>query len=471
METYDVAVLGGGPGGYVAGLRASQRGAKVCCVEAGRLGGACLNVGCIPTKVMLRASQLFAEMGRCEEFGFAVSGLRVDGASFMQRVERTVTGLGKGLEFLLKARKVDVVRGRGRLVARDTLAVDMGGETQQITAKSIIVATGSRPVRPGFVDWDSPRVWTTDEASTAKALPDSVLIIGGGIIGCEFATAYSELGIPTTIVEMLDRLVSNLDEDAAKVIYRSLKRRGVKILTGVEVVAMTANDSGVLAKLSGGETIEASCALVAVGRVPNIENIGLEETGVELTDGIIEVDDHCRTNVEGIYAVGDVAEKRQYAHLASRMGIIAADNATGHDHCDDRRVVPACVYTHPEVATLGLSEAEARSGHNDVRIGQFPYQASGMAHAYGEKEGLVKIIGDAGDGKILGAVVIGQHATDVIAELAAAMRNSLTIDQLAETIHAHPTFAEAIAEAADDWLGLPLHTVGTARRATLSTEQ
>ncbi len=462
MPDYDVAVIGGGPGGYVAALRAALREAKVCLVEKGLLGGCCLNVGCIPTKAMLHASEVFRHIGRASEYGFEAGEASVDGAAFMARMEKVVKPLRDGVGMLLKARKVDVLRGTGRLKAADTVVVETDDGEETVSAASVIVATGSRPARPGFIPWDSGRVMTTDEATTAERLPESILIVGGGVIGCEFATVYSELGIRTTVVEMLDRLVSVIDEDAAKAIHASLKKRKTDVRTGAKIVEMGADEDGVVARLEGGDELEADAALIAVGRVPNVEDIGLEDLGVEMDERTIKVDERCRTSVDGVYAIGDCAERRQYAHLASRMGIVAADNATGHDTVDKRAVVPVGVYTHPEIATVGLSEAEARDQRGDdaVRVARFPYQASGMARAYGDTEGGVKLIADAEMGEVLGAVVIGQHATDVIQEIACAMRNELTVEELAITIHPHPTFVEGVGEAAEAWIGLPVHTKG-----------
>ena len=460
MPTYDVAVLGGGPGGYVAALRAVKRGAKTCCIEANRIGGVCLNVGCIPTKAMLHAGEVFKHIARAGEYGFVVGGKpSVDGAAYMKRVADVVGFITKSVEKLLKARQVDILRGRGRLTARDTITVETDAGPQEVKAKSIILATGSRPARPAFLPFDSGRVWTTDEATTATVLPESVIIVGGGVIGCEFATVYSELGIPTTVVEMLDRLAANVDEDAAKAITKSLQARGVTIKIGAKITAMKATDAGIVARLESGEELSASHALAAVGRPPNVENIGLEAVGVKLDGKVIKVDDRCRTNVEGIYAVGDCAETRQYAHLASRMGIVAADNATGHPARDPRTVVPVGIYTHPEVAAVGLSEVEAVKAGRKVRAAKFFYLGSGMARAYGDTEGEVKLIADADLGEILGAVVIGQHATDVIQEIALAMRHELTVEELAATIHPHPTFVEGVLEAAEAWLGVPIHAV------------
>ena len=455
---YDVAVLGSGPGGYVAALRAALRGAKVCCIEQGDLGGTCLNVGCIPTKTMLHASELFWNIRKAESFGFKVGDPQVDETAYLKRVGMVTAGLRKGVEYLLKNRKVDVIRGRGCLRAKDTIMVETQNGSEEVKAKAIILAPGSRPVRPGFLPWDCDRLITTNEATTAETLPKSILILGGGVIGCEFATVYGELGIETTIVEMLDTLVANLDKDVSKAITRSLEKRKVKVLVGSKVTGMKAGENSVTAELEDGKTIEAETVLVAIGRQPNTENIGLEDVGVKVENRLIVVDDRCQTNIEGVYAIGDAAEVRQYAHLASRMGVIAADNATGHPASDNRDVVPTGVYTHPEVATVGLSEQQAREKEQNVKVASFPYKASGMAQAYSETEGLVKIIAEEEMGSILGAVVIGPHATDVIQEVTVAMKNELTVEELAETIHAHPTFVEAVGEAAEIWLGMPIHS-------------
>jgi dihydrolipoamide dehydrogenase len=502
---YDIAVLGAGPGGYVAALRAAQRGARVCLVEAGPVGGTCLNVGCIPTKAMLHASELAWHMRTAAEFGLVSAAPVVDGAAFFGRVNKVIASLNRGVEYLLKTRKVDLVRGRGRLTAADTIEVleapciargsltadppampgALNSVPRTVRARSIIIATGSRPARPPFLPWDSGCVMTTDEAIRAAALPKSLIILGGGVIGCEFATMYAELGIPTTVVEMLPSLVANLDADIVKAVTASLKKRGVNIIVGASITSASAieGDSGarnIRAELAGGQVLEASYLLAAVGRAPNTADIGLEQLGVTMDGKVIRVDDHCRTSVPNIYAIGDVAETRQYAHLASRMGLVAADNAAGKDARDDRTVVPAGMYTHPEVAIVGLSEkqavaqppsavsgnvagitAEGPDVHRDatkaaVRIVSFPQMALGMARAYGQTEGFVKIIAQA-DGKVLGGAIVGAHATDTIHLVAAAIRHGQTVADLAELIHAHPTFAEGVGEAAELWLGLPVH--------------
>jgi len=458
VKAFDVAVVGGGPGGYVAALRAALRGAKTALVERDRLGGTCLNVGCIPTKAMLHASALAHEVGRAAEFGLSAERPTVDGPAFMKRVAGVVDGLRKGVEALLKKRGVTVIRGTARLADRHTLTVETPEGAETVGAGAVILATGSRPARPGFAPWDSDRVWTTDEATTAADLPSSVLVVGGGVIGCEFATAYAELGIPTTVVEMLDRLVPTMDPDLAKVVLGSLKQRRVTVLTGARIVEMKAGRKAVEAVLEDGKRLEADRALVAVGRVPNVENLGLEEVGVALDGRVIRVDRTCRTSVEGIWAVGDCAATLQYAHLASRMGVVAADQATGHGETVMPKVVPQVVYTHPEIASVGLTEAEAREAGREVRVARFPLTALGMARAWGERTGEVKLVAEADDGEVLGASVVGPHASDLVMELALAIEAELTVEEVAAVIHPHPTFAEAVAEAAELWLGLPLHT-------------
>lgn len=464
QTNYNVAILGAGPGGYVAALRAAQRGARVCLVEAGPVGGTCLNVGCIPTKAILHASELAWHMRSAAEFGLVSVAPVVDSPAFFGRVNKVVASLNRGVEYLLKTRKVDLVRGRGRLTAADTLAVETPEGPREIKARSIIIATGSRPARPAFLPWDSGCVMTTDEAVRAAALPQSVIILGGGVIGCEFATMYAELGIPTTVVEMLPSLVANLDADIVKAVTASLKKRGVNIIVGASIASASAveGDSGargIRAQLAGGQVLEASHLLAAVGRPPNTVDIGLEQLSVAMDGKVIRVDDHCRTSVPNIYAIGDVAETRQYAHMASRMGLIAADNAAGKDARDDRTVVPAGMYTHPEVAIVGLSEKRAREQNPEVKAVSFPQMGLGMARAYGQTEGFVKIIAQP-DGKVLGGAIVGAHATDTIHLIAAAIRHGRSVADMAELIHAHPTFAEGVGEAAELWLGLPVHVPG-----------
>ncbi len=456
---YDVAIIGSGPGGYVAALRAALQGAKTCIIEKEHIGGTCLNVGCIPTKTMLHAGETAWHIRHAKELGLSAGELTVDDKAFMKRTARVVSTLRAGVNGLLKKRQVDIIKGFGRLSNPNTITVDTDGKQTTVQARSIIIATGSQPVRPGFLPWENPCLMTTDEATSATTLPKDIIILGGGVIGCEFATVYSELGIPTTLVEMLDSVVANMDDDIIKAITASLKKRGVNLHTGTKLESVKPDNQGVVAQLSNGEQIKASAMLVAIGRKPNTDDIGLNTVGITTDKGLIPVNARCQTSIPTIYAIGDAAVPLQYAHVASRMGIIAADNATGHPSEDKLNVVPTGIYTHPEVASVGLSEKQAKEIGEPIRIASFPYMASGMAKAYGETEGMVKLIASEKHGEILGAVIIGPHATDTIQEVALAMKNELTIEEIAHTIHPHPTFIEAIGEAAEAWLGMPLHSL------------
>lgn len=454
---FDIAVLGGGPGGYVAALRGALRGGRVCLIENKHLGGTCLNVGCIPTKAMLHASEIYHQTKSSSGIGIVANDIQLDQAAFTGQISKVVTNLRKGVGFLLQKRGVEVINGTGIITAANTINVDCEDGNREIQAKNIIIATGARPVKPDFLPWNCERVITTDQATTATSLPKSIVILGGGVIGCEFATAYAELGIAVTVIEMMDTLVPDFDDDIVKAITKSLKKRKVKLLTGARLDEVKVNDDSITA-IVGGKEIQADQLLAAIGRMANVEGIGLENIGIQLEGGVIKVDSKCKTNIENVYAIGDVAEKIQYAHLASRMGIVAADNAMGFETCDARDIIPNGIYTHPEIASVGLSEKQALEQFPEAKVASFPYRAAGMAQAYGQIDGMVKLIGKA-DGAIIGAVIVGPHATDNIQSVTIAMRNGLKIENLAHTIWGHPTFAEGVGEAAEMWLGLPLHTL------------
>jgi dihydrolipoamide dehydrogenase len=451
-DSYDVAILGGGPGGMAAALQVAKRGGTACLIESGSLGGTCLNVGCMPTKAMLAGSGLRRQVGSFAQFGLSAQEPEVDSKAFMQRVANVVATLGEKTDKGFEVNKqITVVRGSGRLTGPSTLAVKTADGEINVSAGSIIIATGSRPAKPGFLPWDSDCVITSDEATTADDLPESVLIIGGGVIGCEFATVYSELGIKTYVVEMLDQLLPELDKEASTTVSASLADRGAEVLTGQRVASVTPDGDGALVKLDDERTIQVHRVLVAVGRQTNITDIGLEELGVAIVDGIITVDTHCRTNIENIYAVGDIAEARQYAHLADRMGIVAADNAMGCELSDDRTVVPVGAYTHPEIASVGLSLAQVKEQFGSARVYRYSYKTGGMALVCGQTEGQVKVIADPDSGTIYGALWIAHHSTDMIVEVALAMRHGLTLQHIAETIHPHPTYQEALGVIAEAW--------------------
>ncbi|MFW6066033.1 MAG: dihydrolipoyl dehydrogenase family protein, partial [Planctomycetota bacterium] len=428
------------------------KGASVCLIERSDLGGVCLNSGCMPTKAMLAASGIYYRARNAEHMGVSFSGAKVDTRAFMKRVLEVVAGLREASEKGHNSRRnVTIIRGTGRLTGPNELAVERGGTTHQVRARSIVIATGARPIRPDFLPWDSGKLMTTEAATRAEDLPESVVVMGGGVIGTEFACAYGELGIETHVLEMTDQLMPGMDCDAAKAVEELLTARGVDVQTGSKVLSMNASADGVTAELENGRNVSAACALIAVGRRPNVEDIGLEDAGVELADGIIPVDAKCRTNVENIYAVGDVAEKQQFAHLAERMGNIAGENATGGDMSDDRSVMPIGQYTHPEVAVVGLSEQQAREKYDKVTVARYSYANSGTGKVYDETDGQVKIVINPDDGRIYGAVVIGPHATDYAHELVLAMRHGITLAGILETIHMHPTFAEGIMAAAEGW--------------------
>jgi len=458
MARYDLVVIGSGPGGYVAALRASQLGLKAAVVERDALGGVCLNRGCIPTKALCHSAELFAAIRHADAVGIHASDVSLDFAAMMANKDAVVRKLNSGVAFLLKRAKVDVVGGTGRLAGRRQVAVALsdGGETT-LEADRIIVATGSEPARPGYIPFDSPRVMTSDEALGLAELPESVFILGGGYIGCEFASIFAQLGSRVTVVEMLDGLLPLMDPDVGTAIAKAFKKLRIKVHTGTKMESLDATDAGVTATLEGGKTVEASYALICVGRRMLSDGLGLDEVGVEVEDGAIVIDEHCETSVAGIYAIGDVTGKMQLAHVASAQGIVAAECAAGQDSTIDYRCVPAAVFTNPEVGNVGLTEPEAAEAGHQVKTAVFPLQALGRAIALGETAGFAKVVADERTGEVLGVHLVGPHASDVIAEGALAIGLEATVSELATTIHAHPTLPEAVMEAARSWLGQDIH--------------
>jgi len=458
MAEYDVVVIGSGPGGYVAALRAAQLGKKTALVERAEIGGVCLNRGCIPTKTLAHAAELYAGALHGSPWGIEAADVKLDFAKTMATKDAVVKKLTGGVAFLLKRAGVDVLAGEGRLTGRKTVAVKLndGGE-EVLDADKIILATGSEPAVPKAIPFDGKRVITSNEALQLQALPASIFILGGGYIGCEFASIFGQLGVQVTLVEMLPSLLANLDPDVAAEIAKTLKKLKVKVLTGTTMESLAGGDAGVTAKLSNGSTVEAELALVCVGRRLLSEGLGLEEAGVKTEKGAIAIDEHCETSVPGIYAIGDVTGKVLLAHVASAQGIVAAEHAAGQNARIDYRCVPAAVFTCPEVGTVGLTEAEATAAGHKARAAKFPYQALGRAVAMGETAGFAKIVADDETGQVLGVHLVGPHASDVVAEGALAVALEATVGELARTIHAHPTLPEAIMEAARGWLGQAVH--------------
>jgi len=458
MSQYDVGVIGAGPGGYVAAIRAAQHGAKVCLVEKDRLGGTCLNVGCIPSKALLHAAEVFHEAGNGNEIGITATDLSLDLGKVIDRKDKVLATLRGGVAALLKKNKVDVLQGTGRLLDANTVEVTgPDGATQGVAVKNVILATGSTPREISAFPFDGKRIVSSTEMLSLREVPPRLLIVGGGVIGCEFASMYGDFGSQVTVVEMLERLLPPLDPDLGEGMARVFKRRKTAVHTGAKVESLRAADAGVRAELGDGTIVEADVALVAVGRQLQSNGLGLEEAGVTVDRGSVPVDERCRTNLENIYAIGDVTGRIQLAHLASRMGLVAAAGATGHEAAVPFGIVPWGIFTRPQIGSVGLTEPEARDAGKAVKVAKYPMRSLGVAHAYGQVEGFVKLIAEEQTGEILGLHAMGTHTTEMVHEAAVAMTSEATMDELAETIHSHPTFSEAIAEAAEAWFGLPVH--------------
>jgi dihydrolipoamide dehydrogenase len=461
MEQFDLAIMGGGPGGYVAAIRASQLGLGVALIERGELGGTCTNRGCIPTKALLRSAELYRLARAGEEFGIRAEGLRFDLKAAVARKDRIVSRLAKGIELLLKANGVEVLRGEGRLRAGRVVEV-RGERALEVRFEKLIVATGSSPLLLPVPGARSPGVITSDEALGLDEVPKSLVVIGGGAVGLEFASLFNDLGSEVAVLEMMPQILPGEDPEAAEALAKALGRRGVAIETGSRVSSIEDGPGGLklVRAIRNGEqrSFEGQLVLMAAGRAPNTKGLGLEEAGVALDPkGRILVDDRMETNVSGIFAVGDAVGRQMLAHSAMAEGLVAAENAAGFSSRMSYATVPRCVYAEPEVASVGLSEAQAKEAHGDVIVGRFPMLASGRALTLGEREGFVKLVADAEYKAILGAQIVGPNASELIHEIAVAMRSECALECLADVIHAHPTLAEAVKEAALDGLGRALH--------------
>ena len=463
----DIAVIGGGPGGYIAAIRAAQLGARTALVERGSLGGVCLNVGCIPTKALLRSAEVFQLVCDAAEFGVQVGEPVVDWGAMQARKGTVVDRLVSGVGFLLQKAGVEVLEGHGRFISPAAVSVEGKELIELVEADRFIIATGSRPASIPVPGLDSPAVLDSTGALGLSELPASMVVVGGGAVGVEFASIFQTLGVEVTLVEMLPRLLPRMEEMLGKTLIRSLKKRGVRVLTDTPLKEV--KDRGgmldiVLQKPKGEETIQAEKMLLAVSRRPNVENVGLEKAGISFSRRGIPVDEGMCTNVSHIYAIGDVVGGVMLAHWASHMGVAAAENALGGHVRLDEKAIPSCVFCSPEVASVGLSEEEAREKGYDVVLGEFPFLASGKAIAHGEAEGSAKVVADAKHGEILGLHVIGPHASDLIPTGGLALELEATLDELKDTIMPHPTLGEAIAEAALVALGIPLSVPASKRR-------
>jgi dihydrolipoamide dehydrogenase len=456
-KQFDLTVIGAGPGGYVAAIRAAQLGMKVGLVERDKLGGICLNWGCIPSKALLKSAELYQTFKKAEEFGFSYKDLKFDFPKIIKRSRDIADRVSKGVEYLMKKNKIEVISGTARLVGKNAIEVSKDGKTTDtIKTKFTIIATGGRPRTIPGVTIDRKKIITSTEAMTLPELPKSLLVIGGGAIGIEFAYFYNSFGTKVTVVEMLPSILPKEDKEITKLLESSLKKQGVEILTNakVESVGVASDVALRISTKEGAKELKGELALMAVGVQGNVENLGLESLGVKVDRGAIIVDKFGKTSVEGIYAIGDVSGAPWLAHAASHQGIVAAEHMAGKTvHGFDRTNIPSCTYCQPQVASVGMTEEAAVAAGYKVKVGRFPFRPLGKAMATGETEGSVKLVFDERYGELLGAHIIGSEATELIAELGLARALESTNVEIHRTMHAHPTLSEAIMEAAGDAFG------------------
>ncbi len=461
-ETYDVIVLGSGPGGYVAAIRAAQQGLKTAIVERENLGGICLNWGCIPTKALLRSAEIFHYMNHAKDYGLVAEKISADIEAVVKRSRGVAKQLNQGVTHLMKKNKITVHMGDGKLLGKGKLSVTRDGKTEELSAKNIIVATGARARDLPFAKADGKRVWTYRHAMTPPEMPSKLLVIGSGAIGIEFASFYNDMGADVTVVEMMDRIVPVEDKDVSAFLEKALKKQGMTIMTGAGVEKIEVSDKGVKAAIKGkdGKVVDGdySHVIVAVGIVPNTENIGLEELGVKTERGHIVTDPMCRTNVEGLWAIGDVTAPPWLAHKASHEGVIAAEAIAGkHPHAMDVRNIPGCTYCHPQIASVGLTEAKAKEAGYEVKVGMFPFIGNGKAIALGEAEGFTKTVFDAKTGELLGAHMVGAEVTEMIQGYTIGKTLETTEAELMHTVFPHPTISESMHESVLAAYGRALH--------------
>lgn len=456
-ETFDLAVIGSGTGGYPAAIKAAQKGLKVALIESGEVGGTCLNRGCIPSKALISGAEVLQQIKEAEHFGIHVENTTVDYAKLTQHKDQVVNKMRTGLQGLIQANGITLIKGKGRLTGPKEIKV-LGEQNHLIRADKIIIATGSEPRSMPAFPCDYERIHDSTSLLQMTKLPKSLAIIGGGVIGCEFASLFNILGVEVTILELMPSIIPTECAIIREALAKTLAKRGISIKTGVKVEKVERNEKGVQIVLEGGEQVDAEMVLVSVGRSMNSSDIGLEKAGIAAEpQGTIKVNERMETNVPGIYAVGDLVGRWWLAHVATHQGVVAAINATGGNAVMHYNAIPAVIYTHPEAASVGMSEEAAKDQGIETVIGNFPFQALGKAQAAGHPEGFVQIVADKKNGEILGAQVFGHEASTLIAQMTMAIANELTLESVAETIHAHPTMSEAWHEAANIALGAPLH--------------
>jgi dihydrolipoamide dehydrogenase len=463
-ERFDLIIIGSGPGGYVAAIRAAQLGLNVACVEDQDLGGVCLNIGCIPTKALLTSALLVNEMKDGEKHGIVAKDVTFDLGPAQERSRRVVKQMTGGVAHLFKKNKITHLSGFGRLKGPGKVEVEEGeGNKSVYEADHVIIATGSRPRDLPVLQIDEDRVWSSTGALMRQEAPGSLFIVGAGAIGMEFADVYASYGTKVTMVEALDRILPLEDAEISKFMERTYKKRGVDIHTGARFEKADVGDSGVTVTFSDAKgeshTLEVDYVLSAVGRVANSEDLGLDAAGVKVDErGFIVVDEHMRTNVPGVYAIGDVAGQQLLAHKASHEGIVCVEHIAGQGHGTvDYSNVPNCTYCNPEVASVGLTEEQAKEQGYDVEVGKFPWVGNGRAVAAGHTDGFLKLVRDKKYSEILGAHIVGPHATELIAEFVVGRHLESTVEELEKAIHPHPTLSEAVAEGALAALGRPIH--------------
>lgn len=460
---YDLIIIGSGPGGYVAAIRASQLKMKVAVVERAELGGICLNWGCIPTKSLLKSAQVFDYLTHASDYGISVSGeVKPDFNAIIARSRSVADGMSKGIQFLFKKNNITHVKGFGRLAGNNTVEVEeTDGTRKNITAKSIILATGARSKELPNLKQDGKKIIGYREAMILDKQPGSMVVVGSGAIGSEFANFYQSIGTAVTLVEFLPRIVPNEDEEVSKQLERSFKKMKMKIMTDSSVESVDTSKEKCLVTIKtpkGSEVIETDIVFSAVGVTTNLEGIGLEKAGIKTEKGKVVVDDYYRTSVEGVFAIGDIVHGPALAHVASAEGIICVEKIAGMDVDPlDYKNIPGCTYTNPEIASVGLTEAAAKEAGYEIKVGKFPFTASGKASAAGAKDGFVKLVFDASYGELLGAHMIGANVTEMIAEVVVARKLESTAHEIIKAVHPHPTMSEAIMEAAAAAYGEVIH--------------
>lgn len=459
-----LTIIGAGPGGYVAALKAAQLGAQVTVIEDTEVGGTCLNRGCIPTKALVASSEALHKAKNLEEFGIEVAGdINPNLSKIMERKNKVVSTQVKGIRSLFKSWGVNLIEGRGMILTPEKIEVQKKDNTTEIIeTDKIIIATGSRPAQIPIFPFDGEHIMSSDDALNIKSIPKSLIIIGAGVIGCEFACIFKELGTDVTMVEMMPRAVSTEDPEISEILEKELKKKKIKLMTAVKVEKVEGRkaeeNGGIHVYLADGKELVAEKLLVSIGRALNTENIGLEAVGIKKgARGEILVNEKMETNIEGIYAVGDVTGGILLAHMASKEGIVAAYNVCGIEKKIDYSIVPAAIFTSPEIGSVGLREHQAKDKGINIKTGHFQFRALGKAHAMGEIAGMIKIIADADTDKVIGVHIIGPHASDLVHEGALAMKAGLTAKEVADMIHAHPTLAEGLMEAAEDVHGEAIH--------------